>query len=411
MKKLFYILVFIISLNAEVIIKDESRTIEGVGTGITRAEAVNSAIIEAVGQLNGVSIREEKFLSETSIETVDTYESESIFSKKINRLTKGKVDSYAIMSVHQIGSEFEATVQVTKTKITKTYKTPGLNPKNRRTIVVVPPSGSKHIYSIVTKSVSSREISQSLSQELISAITQTRKFTVLDRESNRAYANEKALIKSSDASPDELLKLGQVLGADYLLTTKISELNILKEDTSSAIVADMSSFYTTYATIQYRIISVATHQIKWSNTSSFKFEPEGNSAQQMYSSSLKRISKKLTTELIENIYPIKIVDISDNQITINQGSLQIGKEFEVFKLGNKIIDTYTNESLGRTEVKSGRIKIIKSLPKFSIAKLLEGDVIKGSICRTSSSVSSDTLSTKVSNTTMTEAGGVVMPFD
>jgi len=417
-KKLLLALTLILTVSsAEVVTKTTVKTAEGVGIGITRAEAVNNAIIEALGQISGTYVDKVSIATAATVNSTEGNSAAYIYSNRIRKITRGKVDSYSILDVSDFGNgEYEARVSITKTKVTKKYKTPGLSPKNRRAIAIVPSYTNQASYSILGQVKSARDASQRMTQELVSSITKTRKFTVLDREANSAYRNEKSVIASRDASKEELLKLGQVLGADYLLVSNLTELSVSKDSATSAIAANMSDSYKGYATVQYRIIAMATRQIKWSNTMSLEFEPDGNSYEQVYLDTLKIVSQKITTELMENIYPIKIIDTSSGQITINQGSLEVGQEYDVYKLGKKMYDSYTKESLGRTESKVGKIKIVRSIAKMSIAEVIDGKVSKGDICRTSMTSNS---STYFDNPTeedyggakITEGGGVVLPFD
>ncbi len=420
MKKLIICLLFLsLFAQAGIVTKKSIITEQGIGIGLTRASAVNNAILEALEQLNGVSIKKITFISNKTINSTNGNEAKYIYNSAIKKFTSGRVDSYKILDVIDYGDgRFEASVEITKTKVSKKYKTPGYSAKNRRAIVIVPSYTNKNRYFILNQSKSAYDLSLKLTQELVSSVTQTRKFSVLDREDNEAYRNEKALIRSRDTSTDEFLKLGQVLGTDYLLVTNITEFSISKDNNQDAIVANMSSSYKTSATIQFRIIAMATRQIKWSNTSSYNFEVNGKTNEQIYSNSLKKLSSHITTQLIENIYPINVVNVSSKEVIINQGSLKVGTKFEVYKLGKNIIDTYTKESLGRVESKVAVIEIIRSLAKMSSAKIIQGKVSKGNICRTiNSSFEGDesyldiTEEGKPSNTQRIQGGGVILPFD
>lgn len=419
LRKLFLISFLIATVSfAQVVTTTKVQKAKGTGVGSTRTEAVNEAIVEAVGQITGVKIRKKTIVENLEVEDDQGGKLSLKYNAKINKYTSGKADSYKILSVHKRNdSLYQAEVLVTNKKVTKEYRVPGYK-KNRRAVAIIPSYTSQGNYSILRSAKSSKNVSQRLTQELISSITQTRKFTVLDREANEAYRSEKAVIASRDAGKDELLKLGQVLGADYLLVTNLTELNISKDNSGSAIAANMSSSYKAFATVQYRIIAMASRQIKWSNTTTYEFEPSGASDEQIYLDSLKKISQKITTELIENIYPIKIVNAQNGQITINQGSLAKGTQYEVYKLGKKLYDSYTKESLGRTEALVGKIEVIRSLPKYSVAKIIEGKAYKGNICRTiasNSGKSSDYFDTPkeedFGGIAKREGGGVDLPFD
>ena len=64
------------------------------------------------------------------------------------------------------------------------------------------------------------------------------------------------------------------------------------------------------------------------------------------------------------------------------GGVAVGDTFNVFALGEELIDPDTKESLGREEVKVGRVKITQVNPKTSTAEILDDTGIdKGAILR------------------------------
>lgn len=382
-KLLILIVLFVTTnLNAEVVVNTSVKNIEGTGVGTTRATAVNNAIAEAIGQINGVRMTQEKFISDTSIETSSGDTSAYVYNNKIKSITKGKVDSFNIIEVNKYSDhEYEAIVEVTKTIVTKEYKTPGHSPNKRRKLAIVPSYSNGTNFTVLGSYRSSREVTQRLTQELVSSVTQTRKFTMLDRENNDAYNMEKSVILSRDAHEDEILKLGNVLGADYLLVSNLTEFKIYNDVTVSNLTGRKTNNLTAYATVQYRILAMATKQIKWSNTTTFEFEPDGNTNEQVFLNALKKISGDLTYEIIENIFPIKITDISSDGIAILNQSSALGETYDVYKLGKRLYDNYTKEFLGRDEIKIGTIQVSRVLPKISYAKTLEGSIEKGAVCR------------------------------
>jgi len=413
-KKILIIFLCIVSFSSAAIIKNTiTKKAQGVGVGLTRSDAVNNAIIEALGQIDGIIINKKTFVDSATINSTKGNSAVYIYNSQINKITKGKVDSYSILDVLDLDNgKYEATVEITKRKVIKKYKTPGLDHKKRRSIIIVPTNFVSKSFQISDNYKSSAEVNINLSQELINSITKTRKFNVLDREENKAYFNEKRILESRDSNNNEILKLGKVLGTDYILITSIKDLSINKGKRSS-IVANMSDKYISSATIQIKVITMATRQVKFSSTKLYEIVPIGNSLEKVYVDTLKQISNKISTEIIENIYPLKIVDISNGNITLNQGNLVEGSQYEVFKLGHKIVDSYTNESLGRTENKVGVIEIIRVLPKFSIAKIIEGKASKGNIVRSIYSSNNDNNIDmgRESDVITTKSGGVVLPFD
>lgn len=413
------LLIFIISIiycSAEVVTTTKIQESKGIGIGETRNDAINEAIIEAVGQINGVKIKKKTIIENFELEDEQGGKISLKYNAKINKYTSGKADSYKVLSVVKRNDGlYEAAVLILNKKVHKVYKTPGLNPKNRRSIIVLPANLIDGKFILLDESKSSSLVNINLSQELINSITQTRKFNVLDREENRAYYNEKSILQSTDSGKNEILKLGQVMGTDYILLTSIKDFNIAKEKGNKYIssINDNNSFNAS-VTIQFKVITMATRQVKFSNTRTFNFKPSGKNQKQLYYDTLKYISNKISTELIENIYPLKVSNIEEGDIFLNQGNLEEGSKYEVFKLGKRIIDSYTNESLGRSEIKIGTIKIIRSLPKYSVGKIVQGKVSKGNIARKlfSDDKSSDIYNKigKESNAEITESGGVKLPF-
>lgn len=412
-KKLILVAIFTIISFAEVVTTTSVKSAEGVGIGVTREEAISNAIAEALGQINGIRISKESLKTVHSVKTNDGHKGVYTYNNSIKRITKGNVDSFKIIDVNEVEGRFEAIVSVTNSKTTKKYKTPGLNLKNRRSIIVIPANINYDSFQILGEYKSAVSVNINLSQELLNAITQTRKFNVLDREENRAFFDEQNVISSEDAGRDEVLKLGQVLGSDYILLTSIKEISIGKEK-PSAYIASTNNSYKASVTVQFKVITTATRQVKFSNTRTFDFEPSGNSNKQIYYDTLKQISNKISAELIENIYPLKILDVNNNEITINQGNLSLGSRYHVFKLGAKIVDSYTKESLGTTETNVGTVEIIRVLPKYSIAKIIEGKISKDNIARLISEGTEKGEFEKIgkeSDVEIKSNGGVVLPFD
>lgn len=410
MKKIFIYITFLFCsfnlLQAQIVTKTKTNFADGVGVGITREEAVNNAIIEALGKLQGVKVSSKKYISTRSVQSSDGSYIKDSYSNDIQQATKGKVDSYSIDNIVKTPDGYEAYVTVKKTKVYKKYKTPGFSPHGRRKIAVVPIYSSDFAHNLLGQTYTSSKVTTHLSQEIVNAITQTRKFTVLDRDAKQAYNMEKNLILS-DARKDELVKLGSVLGTDYLYVLNVSDFSIEDGGISNLTGVKLGSI--TNATIEYRIIVMATRQIKYSNTKNFSFTANGKNANQIFLNSLQTIATRLTDDIINNIYPIKIAGYSSGEVILSQ-KLKVGSRYDVFSLGERIYDSYTKEHVGYDEIKTGVIEITRSNPKMSYAKILEGSAKKGSLCRLSSDdITQDIY--KPNDIEQTSGGGIILPFD
>ncbi|ENR0324673.1 hypothetical protein ACERUG_001531 [Campylobacter upsaliensis] len=396
-KILFLSLFLSLSLNAKVVISTNTKSSTGEGVGLTREEAINNAIIEAVGKMGGVNINSlRKSNSSVFSNGLDTTIQDH-YSEQISKATKGRVDSYEINSIEQDeNGKYMANVTIFKTTTTKKYQAPGLSADNRRSISVFDS----------TPDPTKRGIGAALQQKIITNLLQSRKFNVLDRDSNGYYEMEKALIQSGNAAKDEIYKLKNVLGTDYILLFSISALDGKQKTSNLTGKSKMEA----EVVIDYRVLLFATRQIKFANTLSMKVALKDDSLS-TNEQVLGQIARQISNDILNAIYPLKVAGVENGEIIFSQ-NLNQGDVYECFSLGKAIKDSYTKETTGRIETKSGSIEVTRSTPKLSYAKITEGSVKVGDICRPLSNSGSGNGYTigRDANYKVEEGGGVNLGF-
>ncbi|MCR2116018.1 CsgG/HfaB family protein [Campylobacter upsaliensis] len=396
-KILFLSLFLSLSLNAKVVTSTNTKSSTGEGVGLTREEAINNAIIEAVGKMGGVNINSlRKSNSSVFSNGLDTTIQDH-YSEQISKATKGRVDSYEINSIEQDeNGKYMANVTIFKTTTTKKYQAPGLSADNRRSISVFDS----------TPDPTKRGIGAALQQKIITNLLQSRKFNVLDRDSNGYYEMEKALIQSGNAAKDEIYKLKNVLGTDYILLFSISALDGKQKTSNLTGKSKMEA----EVVIDYRVLLFATRQIKFANTLSMKVALKDDSLS-TNEQVLGQIARQISNDILNAIYPLKVAGVENGEIIFSQ-SLNQGDVYECFSLGKAIKDSYTKETTGRIETKSGSIEVTRSTPKLSYAKITEGSVKVGDICRPLSNSESGNGYTigRDANYKVEEGGGVNLGF-
>ncbi|WP_270991290.1 CsgG/HfaB family protein [Campylobacter upsaliensis] len=396
-KILFLSLFLSLSLNAKVVTSTNTKSSTGEGVGLTREEAINNAIIEAVGKMGGVNINSlRKSNSSVFSNGLDTTIQDH-YSEQISKATKGRVDSYEINSIEQDeNGKYMANVTIFKTTTTKKYQAPGLSADNRRSISVFDS----------TPDPTKRGIGAALQQKIITNLLQSRKFNVLDRDSNGYYEMEKALIQSGNAAKDEIYKLKNVLGTDYILLFSISALDGKQKTSNLTGKSKMEA----EVVIDYRVLLFATRQIKFANTLSTKVALKDDSLS-TNEQVLGQIARQISNDILNAIYPLKVAGVENGEIIFSQ-SLNQGDVYECFSLGKAIKDSYTKETTGRIETKSGSIEVTRSTPKLSYAKITEGSVKVGDICRLLSNSGSGNGYTigRDANYKVEEGGGVNLGF-
>jgi len=405
------------------------------GRGITREQAIQKALYQAVAQAKGIAVSSGRYefgfeSAGVGIDTKDTgktieFDDVSVQAGGSTRLTDiaGWVKSYEIIDEQKID---DGTYEVTIKAWVYDYEDP--EQTNRLKLAIMPIQTLYDSYQFGNYVPSGIEMSLKLSQQLSAAVTQTNKFAVLDREYIDEFAQNRNILLSDDSPLEEKARLGQVLGADYMIVGTISNAELqIKEKTSGAIGRPIREYEVDYV-FDYRLIVAPTRQVKLADTVNIaleedqvrvlvkKWEPDDLDYREMVDNLTTKVARQVVDNIIDRLYPIRIASKNiEGQIIINQGGKRIskGSVFEVFIQGKEIIDFDTKESLGKTEISIATITIEKVTPTISYARLVKGDfdkISEGLICRLKKVEAKKPEGAK-SGVKSTPQGGVKLPFD
>lgn len=398
MSRLILCLLCMLSLSftaqAQIITKTTTQTSSGEGSGMTREEAVNNAVIEAISKLQGVRIKSMKSTSlHMATSSKDGTVLQDAYSDEISKVTNGRADSYEVDSVHQdTDGRYIANVTIRNSKTSKSYKAPGISADSRRSIIVLGNSGGAY-----------QTLSDTLQQKFNNKFVQSRKFNVLDRQHGNLYAMEKAFIQSGDAMSDELYKLGNALGTDYMFVYTVSAAE------ASARTSNLTGRESLkmQMSIDYQVILFATRQVKYSNTLSVATDLKEGSITSTHAA-LDSVVAQITNQVLEAIYPLRVADMDGSELVFSQ-ELVAGDIYDCFSEGAVVRDAYTKEKSGRVESKTGVIEVVRTTNKLSYAKIIEGSVVRGSVCR-SQGGSAGLNEGRDANYQLHDSGGVQLGF-
>lgn len=354
-----------VGLNAEVVTTKNTKDARGEGYGSSYEEAVNKALADAISKMYGGKLAVGSKLSTDYTKTNDKQQLQKSYNEEIARISGGTFDSYEVISNSKQGDEHKVVVLIKKTTTTKKYKAPGQSASNRRSITVFN----------ATPDVDKRGIGNNLQQQIITDLLQSRKFNVLERDTPGYYEMEKSLIKSGNAASDEVYKLKNVLATDYILLFSISDINggAKKSNLTGKTKVEVEM------KVDYRVLLFATRQIKFSNTLVMKTTIKDDSIT-ADTALIEQIAGRISSDILNAIYPLKVASVENGEVVFSQ-TLNQGDAYECFALGKAIKDSYTKETTGRVETKSGDIEVVRSTPKLSYAKITSGSVKVGDICR------------------------------
>ena len=241
-------------------------------------------------------------------------------------------------------------------------------------------------------------ILESLDSQLIDRVNATRKFEVVGRSDLSDIVKEQDLGASGNVDAKTAAQAGKLTGAKYLLVSTVDDFQDYVETatfegtgrSSTKRVFRFSVIGKIYDSSTGKLLESANLQ---TGNDAFKDISEnrsysvkdGNLSDEMMVAVARDLAQKIANRLVDVIYPAKILIKRDKEVTINRGEgggVAVGDTFNVFALGEELIDPDTKESLGREEAKVGKVKITQVNPKTSLADILDDTGIdKGAVLR------------------------------
>lgn len=402
------------------------KTVTSDGFGATQQGAVAAAIEQVLTSTCGMSVSLSKAMSVNSSDTsvtgtagdADKASSEESFQKQIMTKAQGRIAGYTVM-----GSAYDAAAKQWRATVAVSVHgryIVGRDPNNLRRMAVADFKPRKEEFVIYGKSFPGANISQRLSAKLTDCLTQTRKFTMLERTFDGDVQNEMARLSDPNASPEDNGRLCQKLATDYLVVGMIDVFDV-PQGVKNPYSGITTTTPATIMEVQYRVILVPTSQLKWSGTVKLSSdEVFGRSLDEYVSSVMERAAQKIADAIMDNILPFNIVGRAGAEVVIGQGgnTIEAGEDLEVFSSGEMMKDDRTGEELGRVEALIGHIRITRVTPKMAYASVLDGDInamVKGTVVRrhtgpVQQQQQAPADPTQQTTIQVTPNGGVVPPF-
>ena len=237
--------------------------IECVGTGKDRAGAVNAALVEGVGQVYGTALQNDTKLQERmkKFRLNNDLRRESFRNQESNTLTKtsGFVREYRIVNVRDLGDgRIEAVVHALI-----------VNPRAGGVVALMlwkPTMAQENLTRDFElgpgRRLSGSEVTTLAERTLNRAFINMNRFLVLDVEDTAIAAGQQALagklVEAGLAPASELLKAGQMLTADYVLTTLIEELKYSRKLGLNKATGKFEPLYAMSLRMGYKLTDVTT---------------------------------------------------------------------------------------------------------------------------------------------------------
>jgi len=335
-------------------------TVQSQGLGITQRDAVVDGVREAVSMVNGMAIASQTSLAEmtteVTTETDSSFLASSAFMQQISTATSGIVESYNILS----SASDPATGLVTVNLSVQVARYQASKQLDRLRMAL---SGIR-IDNDVQDRAAAAEFAEDLQDGVIDYLTQTRRFAMIDRQLMAETQAELNYIATANVPTRELARLGNQVGTDYLVVIELRDLVTTVTERQMATTNRVRRKTVLASEVGVRIIDVATSQIKFSGT-------VDTSATTDYRDLARSAARAIGRYVQNAIYPIRIVAIDGNVLTLGQGGKTIdrGERYSLIRLGDRMYDPYTKESLGYKETTVGTVVITTVRAKQSKAEI------------------------------------------
>ncbi len=241
-------------------------------------------------------------------------------------------------------------------------------------------------------------IIESLDSQLVDRINATRKFDVVGRSDLNDILKEQDLGASGNVDAKTAAQAGKLTGAKYLLVTTIDDYQDYVETATFEGTGRSATKRVFRLSIVGKVYDASTGKLLESanfQTGNDEFKQiqeernysvkDGELSDEMMVAVSRDMAQKIANRIADVIFPAKVLLKRDKEVTINRGEgggVAVGDLFNVYALGEELIDPDTKESLGHEEVKVGKVKITQVNPKTSTAEILDdAGIDRGAILR------------------------------
>jgi curli biogenesis system outer membrane secretion channel CsgG len=230
-------------------------------------------------------------------------------------------------------------------------------------------------------------IVESLDGQLIDRINATRKFDVVGRSDLNDVIKEQDFGTSGNVDPKTAARLNKLTGAKFLMVATVDDYQDYVERatfegtgrTATKRVFRFSIVGKIYDSTTGKLLESANFQTGNDEFKQIQEErnysvKDGELSDEMMVAVARTLAERIAVHVADVVFPAKIIARRDTLVTINRGEgagVAVGDVFNVFALGEEMIDPDTKESLGRDEVKVGRVKITEVDPKFSKGEVMD----------------------------------------
>ena len=251
-------------------------------------------------------------------------------------------------------------------------------------------------------------LGSNMTEQLTTALVNTGRFIVLERKALSDVRGEQALARSGEVNPVTAPTPGMLIGAEWIIKAAVTEYESKASRSLGGAVFHGLGLggkrSTAKVVLDVRLLDATTGEVIDSVRASGDAKSSGVLAAaavrgvvlvagkedntpigQATRTALGNAVEFICQRMEQLAWRGRVVAVDGAEIIINAGAkanVRVGDQFDLFKLGRKLVDPDTGQVLGQRETKGGRLEVTEVQDKLAICRLAsgsppaEGDVIR-----------------------------------
>jgi hypothetical protein len=242
-----------------------------------------------------------------------------------------------------------------------------------------------------------------LTQQLEETLRATRRFAIFERATE--ILQNSVLREQDFAEGGEALRnfaeRGKLANVQFIALPIITQMNISVRKIQSEEIPGQYQYRSKgFLNVRVKILDTTSAEIAFQTTRDVAISPDNDAGTRQtgphdeylvfdaaWHSLAHDAATQLTNSVVGSLSPIQVLQAQAADIFVNRGEgggIVVGEIYQIFSVGDALIDPVTHEKLGYAEKLLGEVEIVRVNPRFSVArarKPLVGEVKPGDVLR------------------------------
>lgn len=244
----------------------------------------------------------------------------------------------------------------------------------RTTVVVAEPVVSTQTYEVGDSQVPATAIANAIQTEVSDALTETHRFTVLDRNADPEINAEVQRIEAGNDVASATARIGQQLAADLIVIPTIDHFTYARHERRLQLAQRTLAWYSGDAEVSFRVVNATTSQIVMAKSFHYAFPSTSPTTlgvsvdgTQLTQQMMGAVGNDIIGSILRSTYPVLVIAAQGPTVVLNQGgdAVSAGTAYHAVFLGKSVVDPESGQSLGPIETPCCTIVVDRVTPKLA----------------------------------------------